>query len=93
MLPPYTPSGCLKCRSLEAEFHRRLPAAKLEVQYLRPEKIYEYVGADRVDLGLVSYPEPTREIAVLPWRSEEMVLTAAPDAIRWPLAIAFIPKI
>ena len=31
------------------------------------------------DLGLVSYPEPTREIAVLPWRDEEMVLTTAPD--------------
>ena len=35
-------------------------------------------ASDRVDLGLVSYPEPTREIAVLPWRSEEMVLAAAP---------------
>lgn len=71
--------GLSEMSSLEAEFHRRLPAAKLEVQYLRPEKIYEYVGADRVDLGLVSYPEHTREIAVLPWRNEEMVLTAAPS--------------
>jgi LysR family transcriptional regulator, transcriptional activator of the cysJI operon len=70
--------GLSEMSILEAEFHRRLPAAKLEVQYLRPEKVYEYVGSDRVDLGLVSYPEPTREIAVLPWRSEEMVLTAAP---------------
>jgi LysR family transcriptional regulator, transcriptional activator of the cysJI operon len=71
--------GLSEMSILESEFHRRLPSAKLEVQYLRPEKIYEYVEADRVDLGLVSYPEPTREIAVLPWRSEEMVLTAAPS--------------
>lgn len=70
--------GLSEMSDLEAEFQRRLPAARLEVEYLRPEKIYEYVGADRVDIGLVSYPEPTREIAVIPWRNEEMVLAAAP---------------
>ncbi len=71
--------GLSEMSDLETEFHRRLPAAKLEVQYLRPEKVYESVASDRVDLGLVSYPEPTREIAVLPWRREEMVLAAAPS--------------
>lgn len=71
--------GLSEMSGLEAEFQQRMPLAKLEVQYLRPEKVYESVASDRVDLGLVSYPEPTREIAVLPWRSEEMVLTAAPS--------------
>jgi DNA-binding transcriptional LysR family regulator len=71
--------GLSEMSELEAEFERRLPTARLEVQYLRPEKVYESVGADRVDLGLVSYPEPTREIAVLPWRREEMVLTTGPS--------------
>jgi DNA-binding transcriptional LysR family regulator len=70
--------GLSEMSELEAEFQRRLPSANLEVEYLRPEKIYEYVEADRVDLGLVSYPEATREIAVLPWRREEMVLTMSP---------------
>lgn len=71
--------GLSEMSGLEAEFHRRHPLARLEVQYLRPEKVYEYVDDDRVDLGLVSYPEPTREIAVLPWRREEMVLAASPS--------------
>lgn len=71
--------GLSEMSDLETEFQRRLPAARLEVQYLRPEKIYESVASDRVDLGLVSYPEPTREIAVVPWRREEMVLATAPD--------------
>jgi DNA-binding transcriptional LysR family regulator len=71
--------GLSEMSDLEDAFHRRLPAAKLEVEYLRPEKIYESVAADRVDLGLVSYPEATREIAVLPWRNEEMVLATAPS--------------
>jgi LysR family transcriptional regulator, transcriptional activator of the cysJI operon len=71
--------GLSEMSSLEDAFHQRLPAARLEVQYLRPEKVYEAVASDRVDLGLVSYPEPTREISVLPWRQEEMVLAMAPD--------------
>jgi len=70
--------GLSEMSDLEAEFHRRLPLAHLEVEYLRPEKIYEAVAADRVDVGLVSYPEPTREIAVVPWRSEQMVLATHP---------------
>jgi DNA-binding transcriptional LysR family regulator len=63
---------------LESEFARRYATARLEIQCLRPEKVYEYVETDRVDLGLVSYPEPKREIAVLPWRREEMVLATGP---------------
>lgn len=41
---------------LEEEFYRRLPAAQLEVSYLRPEKVYQAVLDERVDLGLLSYP-------------------------------------
>ncbi len=63
---------------LEAEFARRWPEAVLRVDYLRPERVYEAVGTDQADLGLVSYPEPTREVAVIDWRSEEMVVACAP---------------
>ncbi len=63
---------------LEAEFARRWPEAVLRVDYLRPERVYEAVGTDHADLGLVSYPEPTREVAVIDWRSEEMVVACAP---------------
>jgi LysR family transcriptional regulator, transcriptional activator of the cysJI operon len=71
--------GLSEMNELEAEFLKRHPHARLEVDYLRPEKVYDSVAADRVDLGLVSYPEPTRELAVLPWRDEEMVLAAGPE--------------
>ena len=63
---------------LEQEFARRQPSARLEVEYLRPEKVYASVLADDADLGLVSYPEPSREITVIPWRREEMVLAVSP---------------
>lgn len=70
--------GLSEMVELEQEFSRRLPEAQLEVEYLRPEKVYAAVLADEADLGLVSYPEATREIRVIPWRMEEMVLAASP---------------
>lgn len=63
---------------LEKEFSARQPRVNLLVQYLRPEKVYSAVIDDEADLGIVSYPEPSREIRVIPWRLEEMVLAVAP---------------
>ena len=71
--------GLSEMAQLENEFARRQPKAHLEVEYLRPEKVYSAVLADEADLGLVSYPESSREITVIPWRQEQMVLAAAPD--------------
>ena len=70
--------GLSEMVQLEQEFGRRLPDAKLEVEYLRPEKVYGSVLSDAADLGLVSYPEPSREITVIPWRQEEMVVASSP---------------
>jgi LysR family transcriptional regulator, transcriptional activator of the cysJI operon len=71
--------GLSEMAQIEREFASRRPQARLQVRYLRPEKVYAAVVDDEVDLGLVSYPEPSREIKVIPWRKEEMVLAAAPD--------------
>lgn len=71
--------GLSEMSRLEFEFQQRWPSAVLRVIYLRPEKVYEHVTAEQADLGLVSYPEPTKEIAVIPWREEEMVLACAPS--------------
>ena len=77
--------GLSEMSELEQEFSRRHPSARLEVEYLRPEKVQEAVLTDRADLGLMSYAESTRELTVLPWREEEMVLAVAPahPLARW----------
>jgi DNA-binding transcriptional LysR family regulator len=69
--------GLSEMSRLEEEFSRRYPQARLEVEYLRPEKVYEAVATDRADLGLMSYAESTKEVMVLPWRQEEMVVAAS----------------
>ncbi len=70
--------GLSEMSQLEAEFSRRYPEARLEVEYLRPEKVYEAVATDRADLGLMSYPEQTKDVTVRPWRQEQMVVAASP---------------
>jgi LysR family transcriptional regulator, transcriptional activator of the cysJI operon len=71
--------GLSEMAELEQEFARREPEARLEVEYLRPEKVYEAVLSGAADLGIVSYPEARREIEVIPWRAEQMVVAAAPS--------------
>jgi Transcriptional regulator len=75
--------GLSEMSRLQEEFSRRFPNAQLQVDYLRPQKIYEALLADHADLGLVSYPEATKELAVIPWRAEEMSVAAA---VSHPLA-------
>ena len=71
--------GLSEMAQLEEEFSKRQPEAQLSVEYLRPEKVYSSVLADECDLGLVSYAEASREITVIPWRQEEMLVATAPD--------------
>jgi DNA-binding transcriptional LysR family regulator len=59
------------------------PKANVRVQYQHPDRVYELVETDQVDLGLVSYPKSTRAIKATLWREEAMVLVCAP---KHPLA-------
>jgi len=70
--------GLSEMSRLEHEFARRWPGTELHVEYLRPEKVYEAILADATDLGFVSYPESSKEIHVIPWREERMVVAVAP---------------
>jgi DNA-binding transcriptional LysR family regulator len=70
--------GIAYMQKLQEEFAARLPGAQVNVYYMRPEKVYEEVLEGRVELGLVSYPEGSREIAVIPWREEEMAVAVYP---------------
>jgi DNA-binding transcriptional LysR family regulator len=64
---------------LEQEVAGRMPEAELQVEYLRPEKVYDAVVTDQADLGLVSYPESNREVTAIPWREDRMMVAAAPS--------------
>jgi len=71
--------GLSEMSRLSEEFAASHPTARLEVEYMRPDKIYAALRSGQADLGLVSYPESSREIAAIPWRDEEMQLAAPPS--------------
>src|SRR5690348_1937990 len=71
--------GLSEMTRLTREFAERYPAAELQVEYMRPERIYEAVREGTADLGLVSYPESSRDIEALLWRREEMQVAAPPS--------------
>jgi len=60
------------------QFLARYPKANLRVEYQHPERVYELLDQDQVDLGLISYPKSSRSIQAIEWRTEPMVLACAP---------------
>ena len=71
--------GLSEMSQIEARFEERFPDAELQVQYLRPERVWDAILQDQADLGLMSYAESSREVVAIPWRDEEMVVAVAPD--------------
>jgi LysR family transcriptional regulator, transcriptional activator of the cysJI operon len=66
--------GIAGMSKMEAEFSSRYPQARVEMEYLRPEKVYAAVRQDQAEIGLVSYPQAARDLMVKPWLSERMVV-------------------
>ena len=71
--------GLSEMSHIEARFEELFPEAELQVQYLRPERVWEAILHDQADLGLMSYAESSREVVAIPWRDEEMVVAVAPE--------------
>jgi DNA-binding transcriptional LysR family regulator len=61
------------------EFLADNPNADVRLEYLHPHRVYEAVDSGQADLGLVSYPEESRSVSAIAWRSEPMALVCHPD--------------
>jgi DNA-binding transcriptional LysR family regulator len=53
-------------------------AERVQIEYTHPDRVYEKVQAGAADVGLISFPKKSRDLTVIPWREEEMVITCAP---------------
>jgi DNA-binding transcriptional LysR family regulator len=67
-LPPY-----LK------EYLRKYPEVNVHVEYARPNRIYENVIAQQIDLGIVAYPQKHPQIVVISIREDHLVLACPPE--------------
>jgi DNA-binding transcriptional LysR family regulator len=62
----------------QERFAERCAHASVHVDYAHPNQVYERVLAGTADFGLVSFPRHLKELTVLDWREEEMVLACTP---------------
>jgi DNA-binding transcriptional LysR family regulator len=62
-------------------FRTHHPDAQIRVEYLHPDGVLEKVLGGTADIGVVSFPKPTKRLLVFPWRDEEMVLACAPSHV------------
>jgi DNA-binding transcriptional LysR family regulator len=60
-------------------FLKRYPKVNLHVEYLPSTRVYEECLKGAADLGIVSYPKPSKGIEVLSLRADRLLLICAPD--------------
>ena len=60
-------------------FSAEYPSAQVRLDYLHPDQVYAAVEQGEVDLGLVSYPEESRTLSAIAWRTELLVLVCYPE--------------
>jgi len=57
-----------------AEYARQYPDVALRLEYGHPDDVYDAVGSDEAELGLVSFPRDGGSFKNLPWQREPIVL-------------------
>jgi DNA-binding transcriptional LysR family regulator len=67
-LPPYI-----------KRFLLEFPAVNVRVEYRRSNLVYEDLLHNAVDFGLVAFPAKVRQIEIIPFREDEIVLVCHPD--------------
>ena len=67
-LPPYLKS-----------FMKEYPSVNVRVEYRRANLVYEDVLHGSVDLGLVAFPNKHKELQIIPFAEDELVLVTHPE--------------
>ena len=67
-LPPYI-----------KKFLHDYPAVNVRIEYRRSNLVYEDILHNSVDFGLVAFPQKTRQIDMIPFRNDRLILIAHPN--------------
>lgn len=66
-LPPYV-----------KQFLQEFPTVNVRIEYRRSNLVYEDVLHNAVDLGLVAYPIPNRQLEIIPFQEDHLVVACCP---------------
>src|SRR3954464_10391972 len=67
-LPPYV-----------KRFLQEFPSVNVRIEYRRSNLVYEDILHNSVDFGLVAFPQRTRQIEMIPFRNDRLILIANPN--------------
>jgi len=59
------------------QFTAVYPKARIRLAYLHPDEVVEAVESGAADVGILSFPSPSKALSVIPWRSEPMVFVCS----------------
>ncbi len=60
-------------------FLAKYPEVNVRVEYRRANMVYEDVLTNSIDLGLIAYPQKHKQLEVLPFHDDELVLVVSPE--------------
>ena len=61
------------------DFCAAVPGANVDVHYMRPDEVCTNIQNGQSDLGLISFANSTRDLTVVPWQKQAMVITCLPS--------------
>jgi DNA-binding transcriptional LysR family regulator len=67
-LPPYVKA-----------FLAKFPQVNIRVEYRRANMVYEDILTNSIDLGLVAYPQKHKQLEILPFHDDILVLVVSPE--------------
>ena len=71
--------GMLELTPFLKTYLKAYPRVNFRLQYDQVQKIYDDVANGEVDLGIVPYPRTQRNVDVMPFTQDKMVVTMHPD--------------
>lgn len=78
--------------SLTHAFERTHPGVAIEMDYQKPDAVHRAVIEGRADFGIVSYPERSALLRILPLREEPMGLVSPPQPASTAHALAMAAR-
>ena len=60
-------------------FLAKFPEVNIRVEYLRANMVYEDILTNSIDLGLIAYPQKHKQLEVLPFHDDVLVLVVSPE--------------
>ena len=67
-LPPYVKA-----------FLSKYPEVNIRVEYRRANNVYEDIFTNSIDLGLIAYPQQHKQLEVLPFHDDILILVVSPE--------------